>query len=151
MWFEELWNNGAISDLGFTVHYRAWVQGSVHKFEDTWQEQQPVEIVIGKGTSTFCSHILLSVLHCCIHVICHSHMVLSCQIQTIIFWFSSGMLFISPPVTGYCSHLKCEDLALDLLKIITLNLSVGNNYHGNCLYCSVYREKTNDGFGHWCW
>ncbi|KAM0878373.1 hypothetical protein ACQ4PT_034920 [Festuca glaucescens] len=31
------------------VHYRAWVQSSVHKFEDTWQEQHPVEIVIGKG------------------------------------------------------------------------------------------------------
>ncbi|KAM0906504.1 hypothetical protein ACQ4PT_016721 [Festuca glaucescens] len=30
------------------VHYRAWVQSSVHKFEDTWQEQHPVEIVIGK-------------------------------------------------------------------------------------------------------
>ncbi|XP_037433603.1 peptidyl-prolyl cis-trans isomerase FKBP42 isoform X1 [Triticum urartu] len=30
------------------VHYRAWVQSSMHKFEDTWQEQHPVEIVIGK-------------------------------------------------------------------------------------------------------
>uniref|UniRef100_A0ACD5XP55 Uncharacterized protein n=1 Tax=Avena sativa TaxID=4498 RepID=A0ACD5XP55_AVESA len=30
------------------VHYRAWVQSSLHKFEDTWQEQHPVEIVIGK-------------------------------------------------------------------------------------------------------
>ncbi|KQJ92317.1 peptidyl-prolyl cis-trans isomerase FKBP42 [Brachypodium distachyon] len=30
------------------VHYRAWVQSSLHKFEDTWQEQHPIEIVIGK-------------------------------------------------------------------------------------------------------
>ncbi|EEC67673.1 hypothetical protein OsI_35103 [Oryza sativa Indica Group] len=30
------------------LHYRAWVQGSLHKFEDTWQEQHPIELVIGK-------------------------------------------------------------------------------------------------------
>ncbi|NP_001131717.1 Peptidyl-prolyl cis-trans isomerase FKBP42 [Zea mays] len=30
------------------VHYRAWVQGSSHKFEDTWQEQHPIELVLGK-------------------------------------------------------------------------------------------------------
>ncbi|KAK3119734.1 hypothetical protein QOZ80_9AG0674450 [Eleusine coracana subsp. coracana] len=30
------------------VHYRAWVQGSLHKFEDTWQEQNPIELVLGK-------------------------------------------------------------------------------------------------------
>ncbi|TVU26959.1 hypothetical protein EJB05_29536 [Eragrostis curvula] len=30
------------------VHYRAWVQGSLHKFEDTWQEQHPIELVLGK-------------------------------------------------------------------------------------------------------
>ncbi|KAF8707110.1 hypothetical protein HU200_030343 [Digitaria exilis] len=30
------------------VHYRAWAQGSSHKFEDTWQEQHPIELVLGK-------------------------------------------------------------------------------------------------------
>ncbi|CAL4911641.1 unnamed protein product [Urochloa decumbens] len=30
------------------VHYRAWVHGSSHKFEDTWQEQHPIELVLGK-------------------------------------------------------------------------------------------------------
>ncbi|KAL6642244.1 hypothetical protein ACP70R_020425 [Stipagrostis hirtigluma subsp. patula] len=30
------------------LHYRAWVQGSLHKFEDTWQEQHPIELVLGK-------------------------------------------------------------------------------------------------------
>ena len=59
---------GLCLTFGFTVHYRAWVQSSGHKFEDSWQEQQPVEIVIGKGTSTIISHVLLSVfslLHTC--------------------------------------------------------------------------------------
>lgn len=31
------------------VHYRAWTKNSQHKFEDTWQEQQPIELVLGKG------------------------------------------------------------------------------------------------------
>jgi hypothetical protein len=38
-----------VSVFSVTVHYRAWVQGSLHKFEDTWQEQHPIELVIGKG------------------------------------------------------------------------------------------------------
>ncbi|KAE9620180.1 hypothetical protein Lal_00019038 [Lupinus albus] len=29
-------------------HYRAWSEGTQHKFEDTWQEQRPIEMVIGK-------------------------------------------------------------------------------------------------------
>lgn len=32
-----------------TVHYRAWVENSSHKFEDTWQEQHPIELILGKG------------------------------------------------------------------------------------------------------
>lgn len=31
------------------VHYRAWTESTQHKFEDTWQEQRPVEMVLGKG------------------------------------------------------------------------------------------------------
>ncbi|GAB4832575.1 Peptidyl-prolyl cis-trans isomerase fkbp42 [Ancistrocladus abbreviatus] len=30
------------------VHYRAWTESTQHKFEDTWQEQRPVELVLGK-------------------------------------------------------------------------------------------------------
>ncbi|KAI4382998.1 hypothetical protein MLD38_008884 [Melastoma candidum] len=30
------------------AHYKAWAEGTQHKFEDTWHEQQPVELVIGK-------------------------------------------------------------------------------------------------------
>ncbi|XP_044491876.1 peptidyl-prolyl cis-trans isomerase FKBP42-like isoform X1 [Mangifera indica] len=30
------------------VHYRAWTESTQHKFEDTWHEQQPLEIIIGK-------------------------------------------------------------------------------------------------------
>ncbi|KAM7264088.1 hypothetical protein ACFE04_001771 [Oxalis oulophora] len=30
------------------LHYRAWTESTQHKFEDTWQEQQPLEMVIGK-------------------------------------------------------------------------------------------------------
>lgn len=39
--------------IGFinVVHYRAWTESTGHKFEDTWQEQQPIEIVLGKGTA----------------------------------------------------------------------------------------------------
>lgn len=33
----------------FIVHYRAWTESTQHKFEDTWHEQQPLELVIGKG------------------------------------------------------------------------------------------------------
>uniref|UniRef100_A0A6P6G5E7 peptidylprolyl isomerase n=1 Tax=Ziziphus jujuba TaxID=326968 RepID=A0A6P6G5E7_ZIZJJ len=29
-------------------HYRAWTESTQHKFEDTWQEQRPVEMVLGK-------------------------------------------------------------------------------------------------------
>ncbi|XP_045830312.1 peptidyl-prolyl cis-trans isomerase FKBP42 [Trifolium pratense] len=29
-------------------HYRAWAENTEHKFEDTWQEQRPIEMVIGK-------------------------------------------------------------------------------------------------------
>lgn len=31
------------------VHYRAWTESTLHKFEDTWHEQQPLELVLGKG------------------------------------------------------------------------------------------------------
>lgn len=31
------------------VHYRAWSEKTQHKFEDTWQEQRPTEMVLGKG------------------------------------------------------------------------------------------------------
>ncbi|GAU28574.1 hypothetical protein TSUD_269140 [Trifolium subterraneum] len=30
------------------VHYRAWAENTEHKFEDTWQEQRPTEMIIGK-------------------------------------------------------------------------------------------------------
>ncbi|XVF79643.1 hypothetical protein PTKIN_Ptkin15bG0005500 [Pterospermum kingtungense] len=30
------------------VHYRAWAESTKHKFEDTWHEQQPLELVLGK-------------------------------------------------------------------------------------------------------
>ncbi|XP_021736171.1 peptidyl-prolyl cis-trans isomerase FKBP42-like [Chenopodium quinoa] len=30
------------------VHYRAWTGSTQHKFEDTWQEQRPIELILGK-------------------------------------------------------------------------------------------------------
>ncbi|EEF44615.1 fk506 binding protein, putative [Ricinus communis] len=30
------------------LHYRAWTESTQHKFDDTWHEQRPVEMVIGK-------------------------------------------------------------------------------------------------------
>ncbi|PKA61701.1 Peptidyl-prolyl cis-trans isomerase FKBP42 [Apostasia shenzhenica] len=30
------------------LHYKAWVEKTLHKFEDTWQEQRPVELILGK-------------------------------------------------------------------------------------------------------
>uniref|UniRef100_A0A1D1XW73 peptidylprolyl isomerase n=1 Tax=Anthurium amnicola TaxID=1678845 RepID=A0A1D1XW73_9ARAE len=30
------------------LHFRAWADNSSQKFEDTWQEQRPVELIIGK-------------------------------------------------------------------------------------------------------
>ncbi|CAI9103037.1 OLC1v1001454C1 [Oldenlandia corymbosa var. corymbosa] len=30
------------------LHYRAWTESTKHKFEDTWQEQQPFELILGK-------------------------------------------------------------------------------------------------------
>lgn len=35
------------------VHYRAWTESTLHKFEDTWNEQKPVELVLGKGTCSY--------------------------------------------------------------------------------------------------
>jgi len=38
------------------LHYRAWAESTMHKFQDTWQEQQPLELVLGrekKGLSGF--------------------------------------------------------------------------------------------------
>ncbi|XP_074568082.1 peptidyl-prolyl cis-trans isomerase FKBP42-like [Curcuma longa] len=29
-------------------HYKAWAKSTSHKFEDTWQEQRPTEIILGK-------------------------------------------------------------------------------------------------------
>ncbi|XP_047337689.1 peptidyl-prolyl cis-trans isomerase FKBP42 [Impatiens glandulifera] len=29
-------------------HYKAWTESTQHKFEDTWQEQRPIEMVLGK-------------------------------------------------------------------------------------------------------
>jgi hypothetical protein len=43
-----------------------------------------LKLSLGKVQVHF-SHILLSVLRCCMHGIYHSHMVQGCQIQTIIF------------------------------------------------------------------
>jgi len=31
------------------LHYRAWAESTMHKFQDTWQEQQPLELVLGRG------------------------------------------------------------------------------------------------------
>ncbi|XP_065870823.1 peptidyl-prolyl cis-trans isomerase FKBP42 isoform X1 [Euphorbia lathyris] len=30
------------------LHYKAWTESTQHKFEDTWHEQRPVEMVLGK-------------------------------------------------------------------------------------------------------
>jgi FKBP-type peptidyl-prolyl cis-trans isomerase len=30
------------------LHYKAWTESTKHKFDDTWQEQQPLEMVLGK-------------------------------------------------------------------------------------------------------
>ncbi|XP_054811186.1 peptidyl-prolyl cis-trans isomerase FKBP42 isoform X2 [Prosopis cineraria] len=30
------------------VHYRAWTETTQHKFEDTWDEQRPIEMILGK-------------------------------------------------------------------------------------------------------
>ncbi|XP_075487968.1 peptidyl-prolyl cis-trans isomerase FKBP42-like isoform X1 [Primulina tabacum] len=30
------------------MHYRAWTESTKHKFEDTWHEQQPLELILGK-------------------------------------------------------------------------------------------------------
>lgn len=43
------------------VHYRAWTKSTLHKFEDTWHEQQPLELVIGKGAKGFA--IVFSIWH----------------------------------------------------------------------------------------
>lgn len=53
-----------VSVFSVTVHYRAWVQGSLHKFEDTWQEQHPIELVLGKGNTKVNSFILSSAFLC---------------------------------------------------------------------------------------
>ncbi|KAJ8899200.1 hypothetical protein K2173_012376 [Erythroxylum novogranatense] len=30
------------------LHYRAWTESTQHKFEDTWHEQRPIEMILGK-------------------------------------------------------------------------------------------------------
>ncbi|KAK9283229.1 hypothetical protein L1049_011465 [Liquidambar formosana] len=30
------------------LHYRAWTESTQHKFEDTWNEQRPLELILGK-------------------------------------------------------------------------------------------------------
>ncbi|CAL9119046.1 unnamed protein product [Musa textilis] len=30
------------------LNYRAWVKSTSHKFEDSWQEQRPIELILGK-------------------------------------------------------------------------------------------------------
>lgn len=30
------------------LHYKAWAESTMHKFQDTWQEQQPLELVLGR-------------------------------------------------------------------------------------------------------
>lgn len=30
------------------LHYRGWTESTLHKFEDTWNERQPLELVLGK-------------------------------------------------------------------------------------------------------
>ncbi|RYR52972.1 hypothetical protein Ahy_A06g027817 isoform A [Arachis hypogaea] len=32
------------------IHYRGWSESTQHKFEDTWQEQRPIEMVLGKAS-----------------------------------------------------------------------------------------------------
>ncbi|XP_055959861.1 peptidyl-prolyl cis-trans isomerase FKBP42-like [Mercurialis annua] len=32
------------------LHYRAWTESTQHKFDDTWLEQRPTEMVIGKDS-----------------------------------------------------------------------------------------------------
>ncbi|URD83009.1 peptidylprolyl [Musa troglodytarum] len=32
----------------YAVNYRAWVKSTSHKFEDSWQEQRPIELILGK-------------------------------------------------------------------------------------------------------
>ncbi|KAK1267714.1 Peptidyl-prolyl cis-trans isomerase FKBP42 [Acorus gramineus] len=34
------------------LHYRAWTESTLHKFEDTWQEQRPTELILGKEKDT---------------------------------------------------------------------------------------------------
>lgn len=51
--------------LYLPVHYRAWVENSDHKFEDTWQEQRPIELVLGKGNL----HQLLLIWHLYISIV----------------------------------------------------------------------------------
>eukprot|EP00252_Welwitschia_mirabilis_P001541 TRINITY_DN1140_c0_g1_i1.p1 TRINITY_DN1140_c0_g1~~TRINITY_DN1140_c0_g1_i1.p1 ORF type:complete len:372 (+),score=104.82 TRINITY_DN1140_c0_g1_i1:254-1369(+) len=34
------------------LHYRAWAETTMHKFEDTWQEQHPLELVLGREKKT---------------------------------------------------------------------------------------------------
>ncbi|KAM1443382.1 hypothetical protein ACFX2I_039667 [Malus domestica] len=33
------------------LHYRAWTESIGHKFEDTWDEQRQLEMILGKGIS----------------------------------------------------------------------------------------------------
>lgn len=51
-WLEEY---GDFHFFFFPVHYRAWTESTQHKFEDTWQEQQPLELILGKGRYMFLS------------------------------------------------------------------------------------------------
>uniref|UniRef100_A0A0D6QY77 peptidylprolyl isomerase n=1 Tax=Araucaria cunninghamii TaxID=56994 RepID=A0A0D6QY77_ARACU len=36
------------------LHYRAWTERTMHKFEDTWREQQPLELVLGREKKVLC-------------------------------------------------------------------------------------------------
>lgn len=43
------------------VHYRAWTESTQHKFEDTWEEQRPLELVLGKGICAYGPDSLLKI------------------------------------------------------------------------------------------
>jgi hypothetical protein len=38
-----------LSLMFLAVHYRAWTEMTMHKFEDTFREGQPMELILGQG------------------------------------------------------------------------------------------------------
>ncbi|KAM1778308.1 hypothetical protein ACFX12_039818 [Malus domestica] len=37
------------------LHYRAWTESTIHKFEDTWDEQRQLEMILGKVYFCYCN------------------------------------------------------------------------------------------------